>query len=203
MKRAGIFIFTLFTLLSSSSFCQFRSIGFKFGYIRSIVFPMSTEAKGINEGLFSEYAVHSNWLIRAEIIYTSEQASGEDWHNNETFTQKLGYIFIPLLIQYDLPVNFIIKPKIFLGPEISLLQSSKMGLDIHNGVIYWIDDKKDIKTTGYEFIFGAGGSYDWGSGKIDFDIRYKRGLNDLNKSPDDIATKMEAVSFNLGVGFTL
>jgi hypothetical protein len=203
MKRTGIFIFTLFALLSSSSFSQFRSIGFRFGYIRSNVFPITAKGKGIDGGLFTEYTVHKNWLMRAEIFYTLEQASFESILQNETFTQKYNYIIIPLLVQYELPVSFTVKPKIFLGPEFSFLQHSKMGLDLHNGIVYETENKKDIKTTGFEIVIGAGGSYDWEHVKIDFDIRYKRGLNDMNKSPNDIATKMEAVSFNLGVGFTL
>ena len=121
---------------------------------------------GYHLGLLGHIHHDSQWALQPELLYSAQGAKN---HN-------LGYINIPVLIQYMFDNGF----RIQAGPQLGFLVSS--------------DD--DIDYNPVDFALSVGVSYVVPSTGFGVDLRYNHGLNDINKSSDVKAT-------NRGIQFGL
>lgn len=107
------------------------------------------------------------WAIQPEFVY-SGQGMKQDFGNND-YEYKLGYINIPVMLQYMFNNGF----RLEAGPQLGILVNAKQE-DV-NGVD--VDVKDDYKTADVGLGFGL--SYLTYSG-IGFGARYNLGLTDIN-----------------------
>ena len=220
MKPKFRFALTLLFILSISSniYSQFTSIGIKSGFnlskldyksdLKGYDFSYKT---GINAGLLIEYKLSNSLFLHSELIYsmrgTEYGAEGKTISGylvpNHKFVQRHNYLEIPFFIQYNFPMSYFIKPKVFIGAEYSFLLEAKIGL-IEEGIHKWeADEKVYYKRSEYGIILGAGVEYELESDKIVFDIRYNLGLKDINIYEQGSEIKSNTISFNMSFLFSL
>jgi len=214
-----IILSTLFVVISSSiAFAQFSSLGVKGGlnlskldYKDDLQGYDFTFRVGMNLGLFIEYNVFNNLLIHAEAVYSmrgTEYGLEEFTLNGITvpahkFIQKIDYLEIPLIIQYNFLLDSKLTPKVFLGLVSSFLLNEKIEYieeDISKGEV---GQEDQIKSTEFGIILGIGADYSLPSGKIVFDIRYHYGLTNINNVELGSKINSSTISFNIGYGFNL
>jgi len=214
-----IILLTLFISISSPlTFAQFSSFGIKGGlnlsklnYKDDLQGYNFTFREGLNSGLFGEYKLSNNLFIHGEIIYSMR---GTEYGLDEKillgltipkhkFIQKLDYIEIPILFQYNILIDSKIIPKVFLGPVASFLLSAKIEYVENDNSKGEVDQKDDIKSTELGVVFGVGANYNLSSGQIIFDIRYQYGLTNANNIEQGSKINSSTISINVGYGFNL
>jgi opacity protein-like surface antigen len=220
MKRyQKIILTTLFVVISSSiAFAQFSSLGIKGGLnLSKLDYKDDLQGydfsfrEGMNLGLFTEYNLSNDLLIHAEAIYSmrgTEYGLEEFTWGGITvpahkFIQKLDYLEIPLMIQYNFLLDSKLTPNVFLGPVASFLLNEKIEYiedDISKGEV---GQEDQIKSTEFGIILGIGTDYSLPSGKIVFDIRYHYGLTNVNNVEQGSKINSSTISFNIGYGFNL
>ena len=109
---------------------------------------------GYNFGLLGHIHRNSEWAFQPELVYSAQGAENH----------KLGYINIPVLIQYMFDNGF----RIQAGPQAGFLVSSD----------------NDIDYNPIDLALSAGVSYVLPSTGFGFDLRYNHGFSDINKSND-------------------
>ena len=210
-------IFILILVFHSINYGQINFIGGSFGLNLAElndnsnlnVFEHSFR-NGIKGGLLTEYKVSNLFLIRGEINYSMRGTESikknnvviETYYPSDKVIQKLNYIEVPILFQYNLPINFILQPKVFAGYEISFLLNSETEYRANTGFKIEHDSKKDHKSTEYGTVFGIGTDYNIFSGKIIFDLRYYYGLSNISID-ENLKITSNTISFNLGYAFSI
>jgi hypothetical protein len=106
-------------------------------------------------GLLGHIHRNSQWAIQPEILYSAQGAKN---HN-------LGYINIPVLIQYMFDNGF----RIQAGPQVGFLVSSTDNRDDFNAI---------------DVALSVGASYVVPSTGFGIDLRYNYGLNDITKDSE-------------------
>jgi hypothetical protein len=130
---------------------------------------------GFHAGLMVDIPVADFFSIRPEFMYTRKGAKYETFDTE--IKSRLDYI--------DIPVLAVLKPlggpfQAYIGPQFSYLTAVKY--EFYNntfneeGVIE--DDRDDFETWDLGLSIGAGLQFD----KVLFDIRYTRGLRNLEKA---------------------
>ena len=109
---------------------------------------------GYNIGLLGHIHRNSEWAFQPELVYSAQGAENH----------KLGYINIPVLIQYMFDNGF----RIQAGPQAGFLVSSD----------------NDIDYNPIDLALSVGVSYVLPSTGFGFDLRYNHGFSDINKSND-------------------
>jgi hypothetical protein len=212
-----ILIVISFIIFSSAAFAQFKFIGGSFGlnlsklnYKDDLQGYNFNYRNGIKLGLFTEYNLADLFLIHTEINYSMR---GTEYGLDEIesfgltipkhkFIQKINYVEVPVLFEYNLPINFYLKPKIFIGPEISFLLNAKIEYIEDDVSKNEIEEKDTFKSTEYGIVMGVGTDYNIFLGKFIFDVRYYYGLSNINKVEGSKITS-NTLSFNLGYAFSL
>lgn len=210
------FIYTILIILiiiNISTFGQIKYIGGSLGYnLSKLNYKNDLQGydfnfkNGFKGGLFTEYQISAYISVRGEINYSmrgteygTEAKLGFPKHK---FIQKLNYVEVPIILQYNIPVEFLLKPKIFIGPEISLLLNAKIEYVENDVSIAEADEKDHFKSTEYGIVFGAGTDYLLPGGKFLFDVRYYYGLGNINKIEASKITS-NSISFNVGYAFSI
>lgn len=117
---------------------------------------------------------------------------------------SLGYIQIPVLVGYQIPVDGRLQPRLMAGPSFAFNVS---GTDKAEGFGAWDGDHDigNLKTFDFGAILGAGVTFPVGSLEFDFDVMYDRSFssafsdvseeelaNDVN---EELWTKVDPVTF--------
>ncbi|SFE05330.1 Outer membrane protein beta-barrel domain-containing protein [Chitinophaga sp. CF118] len=124
-------------------------------------------------GGYANFAFNENLSVQPELLYSGQGNKYEVL--NTDFTNKLGYINIPVMVQYRIVPEFYLEA----GPQLGFLASAKT----KSGKVT-VDIKDDCKTVdfglgfgvGYQFSngFGIGGRYMFGLTKVSEDENLKR-----------------------------
>jgi len=109
---------------------------------------------GYNFGLLGHIHINSQWAVQPELVYSLQGAKN----------LKLGYINVPVLLQYMFDNGF----RIQAGPQVGFLVSA--------------DNKDDYNSI--DFALSVGVSYVVPSTGFGIDLRYNHGLSDITKSSD-------------------
>lgn len=127
----------------------------------------------------------SHWAIQPEVMYSLEGAKSNLVGSNDKAFTNLGYLNVPVLVQYMFDNGF----RIEAGPQLGLLLSAKS--KINNAKT---DIKNQFKTT--SFAIPVGLSYLTRTG-LGFDARYAFGISDLNANNSN--SKLHGNNFQFGI----
>lgn len=107
---------------------------------------------GYNFGILGHIHQNSVWAFQPELVYSAQGSKN----------LNLGYLNVPLLIQYMFDNGF----RLQAGPQLGVLVSS--------------DSDDDLSPI--DLALSVGVSYVMPSTGLGIDLRYNHGLNDINKS---------------------
>ncbi len=172
MKKTLILATTFFVLLQAKA--QDAHFGVKAGLNASSLdysgnSDMQTKI-GLNLGFLAHiHTSNEMWAFQPEIYYSQEGAKSKSNSNEST---NLGYLNIPVLIQYMFDNGF----RLEAGPQVGFLMNAKSKVGNTS-----TDIKNNLKSAVFSIPLGL--SYIARNG-VGFDARYNFGISNINK-PDN------------------
>ena len=133
-------------------------------------------------GVFASIPFAKKWVFQPELVYSLQGANGKPEQNyfvTATENYRFGYLNLPLLIKYKLPLGFFVET----GPQVGLLLSGKINETMvgdNNTINYNI--KSQLKSTDLSWALGVGYCSPFNVG---FDIRYNLGLSNISQASSD------------------
>ena len=115
--------------------------------------------------------VSRHFAVQPEIFYSGQGGKAGDEEN------KLGYLNIPVLLQYMAGNGF----RLQTGPQLGILLSAKHEVEPENNTF---DIKDDIKTVDFGWSFGA--SYQFPNCGFGLDARYNLGISNIRETPGPV-----------------
>jgi hypothetical protein len=185
MKKIIIVAATFFLMFNANA--QSAHFGIKGGLnASSLNFQGNSDMQskiGFNVGLLAH--IHTGnefWAFQPEVYYSSE---GSKSKSNSNESLNLGYINVPVLIQYMFSNGF----RLEAGPQVGFLMSAKSKLN---------DNSTDIKNNMQSVVFSipAGISYLTMTG-LGFDARYNFGVSNIYKSTSAVKTRSNVFQFDI------
>ena len=165
------------------------NVGIKAGYnLASVRIDGDGETgqrSGFHVGFYGESFLNENFALQVELLYSQQGYELEG--NGGTFTQKLDYINVPLMLKGYVSNNFFLEA----GPQIGLAISHKEEFD-SNFNLFDTSQEFDPNSFDYGVNFGAG--FKTNSG-ISFGARYHLGLGDIY---DEGSPKNRVWMFSVG-----
>ncbi|WP_046758671.1 porin family protein [Kordia jejudonensis] len=140
---------------------------------------------GFHVGVYGESFLNQNIALQVELLYSQQGYEIET--NSGTFTQKLNYINLPLMLKGYLSDNFFLE----VGPQIGVAISHKEEFD-SNFDLFDTSEEFDPNSFDYGANFGTGFRTDSG---ITLSARYHLGLGDIY---DDGSPKNRVWLFSVG-----
>ncbi|MDB5158797.1 MAG: hypothetical protein JWR50_3504 [Mucilaginibacter sp.] len=145
-------------------------------------------------GLFGQYSF-SGVGVQVGVNYSGEGANYKDLSTNDVFHIRQSFLTIPVLVSYKFGFGGYIEA----GPQFGFLLSAKE----QDGTDPYMDTKKYYKGT--DVSAGLGLGYDFKPSSalkgFGFNVRYMRGLTNLNK--DVVGTSTDGIKSRvLSIGLT-
>ncbi|WP_411768583.1 porin family protein [Winogradskyella sp. A3E31] len=137
-------------------------------------------------GLYGESFLNENISIQPEIQYSQQGYKVES--GNSTFTQKLNYINLPIMLKGYLSSNFFLEA----GPQIGLAISHKEEFE---GSLF--EGESEFDPNSFDFGVNFGGGFKTVSG-VSLGARYHLGLGDIY---DEGSPKNRVWQFYIGFDF--
>ncbi|MES2806709.1 MAG: porin family protein [Bacteroidota bacterium] len=190
MKIKQITIALLFGVITSMN-AQDNTIpksngGIKGGYnLAAVSFDGDGETEqrhGFHIGVYGESFISESFSIQPELMYS--QQGYEITNSSGTFTQKLDYINLPLMLKAYPSKNFFLEA----GPQIGLAVSHK---EEYDGLF---SGSQEYDPNNFDWGMNFGGGFKTDSG-ISFGVRYHLGLGDLY---DEGKAQNRVLQFSLG-----
>jgi len=144
-------------------------------------FPVTT----FTGGAFVSILLGGKWSLQPELVYSLQGATGkpeQNYYVTATEAYRLGYLNIPVLVKYKLPLAFFVET----GPQLGLLLSAKDNETLvgsTSSVNYNI--KSQLKSTDLSWALGVGYCSPF---NIGFDVRYNLGLGNINQATSGSTT---------------
>ena len=171
---------------------QTSNAGLKFGYnLAAVSFDGDGETAqrhGFHVGFYGESFLTESIALQAEFLYS--QQGYEIEADGGTFTQKLDYINVPLLLKLYPDENFFIE----VGPQIGLAISHKEEFDNNFNLF---DTSQEFDPSSFDYGVNFGGGFKTNSG-VSLGVRYHLGLGDIY---DEGSPKNRVWQFSLGFDF--
>ena len=151
------------------------NVGIKGGYnLAAVSFDNDNDVdtgnrSGFHLGIYGESFLNQNISLQLELLYSQQGYEIES--NGGTFTQKLDYINLPLMLKGYIADSFFLEA----GPQIGIAISHKEEFD-SNFDLFDTSQEFDPNSFDYGVNFGAG--FKTNSG-ISFSARYHLGLGDI------------------------
>ncbi|MFV8366498.1 porin family protein [Flavobacterium sp. XS1P27] len=160
--------------------------GIKGGYnLAAVSFDGDGETEqrhGFHIGVYGESFISESFSIQPELMYS--QQGYEITNSSGTFTQKLDYINLSLMLKAYPSKNFFLEA----GPQIGLAVSHK---EEYDGLF---SGSQEYDPNNFDWGMNFGGGFKTDSG-ISFGVRYHLGLGDLY---DEGKAKNRVLQFSLG-----
>jgi hypothetical protein len=160
--------------------------GLKGGYnLAAVSFDGDGETEqrhGFHIGVYGESFISESFSIQPELMYS--QQGYEITNSSGTFTQKLDYINLPLMLKAYPSKNFFLEA----GPQIGLAVSHK---EEYDGLF---SGSQEYDPNNFDWGMNFGGGFKTDSG-ISFGVRYHLGLGDLY---DEGKAQNRVLQFSLG-----
>ncbi len=198
MKTTYIYLVLAFSMLTNlyaqdaQTANNKSNAGLKFGYnLAAVSFDGDTETgqrHGFHAGFYGESFATNNLAFQVEILYAQQGYEVKD--NSGTFTQKLDYINMPLLLKLYPSNNFFLEA----GPQIGLAISHKEEFDSSFNLF---DTEQKFNPNRFDWGMNFGGGVKTDSG-VSFGVRYHLGLGDIY---DDGNPRNRVWQFSLGFDF--
>ena len=163
----------------------------------------SDSRTGFLAGGFFAYDFSPMFSIQPEVLYTMKGAQQKENYLGQsvTYTLKLDYVEIPVLLKLNIPLapGSTVKPSIFAGPAIDFKVNSQV--EAESGGQTASADLEDIKGTDFGLVFGGALAFDLSGYDLGFDVRYTLGLTSIDDSGNDADIKNSAISIAAFFGF--
>ncbi|MDI5950084.1 porin family protein [Flavobacterium yafengii] len=160
--------------------------GIKGGYnLAAVSFDGDGETEqrhGFHIGVYGESFISESFSIQPELMYS--QQGYEITNSSGTFTQKLDYINLPLMLKAYPSKNFFLEA----GPQIGLAVSHK---EEYDGLF---SGSQEYDPNNFDWGMNFGGGFKTDSG-ISLGVRYHLGLGDLY---DEGKAQNRVLQFSLG-----
>jgi hypothetical protein len=160
--------------------------GIKGGYnLAAVSFDGDGETEqrhGFHIGVYGESFISESFSIQPELMYS--QQGYEITNSSGTFTQKLDYINLPLMLKAYPSKNFFLEA----GPQIGLAVSHK---EEYDGLF---SGSQEYDPNNFDWGINFGGGFKTDSG-ISLGVRYHLGLGDLY---DEGKAQNRVLQFSLG-----
>ena len=184
---ATLFFGALSVMNAQDSVVHKSSGGIKGGYnLAAVNYDGSGETgqrHGFHVGVYGESFVSESFSIQPELMYS--QQGYEIKNNTGTFTQKLDYINLPIMLKAYPSKNFFLE----VGPQVGLAISHK---EEYEG---FFSTSQEYDPNNFDWGMNFGGGFKTNSG-ISFGVRYHLGLGDLY---DDNKAQNRVWQFSLGI----
>ncbi len=178
------FVFFLFIVVSNSLIAQkyyevsFEIIGgVHYSYYSETNSPhlwTPYEGKlGFNIGGGYTYRATQLWALHIEVIYSNKTIQRSI--NNDYIKQKLNYLDIPLLLQFNISPNSNINTLLNFGPYLSFLIKHEYESSFPNSVSSFYPNDFD-----YGLLIGGGLGFLIDKYEVGIEIRYHLGLGDIS-----------------------
>jgi hypothetical protein len=185
-----LFFTTLFLVSAQDQAKKKSNSGIKGGYNLSAV---SFDGEGetgqrhsFHIGLYSESFLSNAISIQPELLYS--QQGYEIRSSNSTFTQKLNYINLPIMLKIYPSTNFFLES----GPQIGFAISHKEELESSI-----LDTTEEFDPSSFDWGINFGGGFKTEAG-VSLGVRYHLGLGDLY---DEGNPKNRVWQFYIGFDF--
>ncbi|SHG83855.1 Outer membrane protein beta-barrel domain-containing protein [Flavobacterium fluvii] len=166
----ALFFGIIATIKAQENTIHKSNAGIKGGYnLAAVSFDGDGETEqrhSFHVGVYGESFISESFSIQPELMYSQQGYVITD--SNGTFTQKLNYINLPLMLKAYPSQNFFLEA----GPQIGLAVSHK---EEYEG-LFSSSQEFDPKSFDWGFNFGGGFKTD---SSISFGVRYHLGLGDL------------------------
>lgn len=165
-----LFFVAMATITAQENPVHKSNAGIKGGYnLAAVSFDGDGETDqrhSFHVGVYGESFISESFSIQPELLYSQQGYVITD--SNNTFTQKLNYINLPLMLKAYPSQNFFLEA----GPQIGLAVSHKEEYD----GLFSTSQEYDPNSFDWGMNFGAGFKTDSG---ISLGVRYHLGLGDL------------------------
>ena len=174
------------TLNAQDTTAPKSNIGIKGGYnLAAVSFDGDGETEqrhGFHIGVYGESFISESFSFQPELLYS--QQGYKITTSSGTFTQKLNYINLPLMLKAYPSKNFFLEA----GPQIGLAVSHK---EEYEGLF---SGSQQYDPNNFDWGMNFGGGFKTDSG-ISLGVRYHLGLGDLY---DDGKAQNRVLQFSLG-----
>lgn len=196
-------VLAIVALLSSVCFGQMTITkgikgGLNFATLGGSDIPAGVPMKYITQfsaGMFFSFSLPLGLSAQPEVLYTVKGFKAGD--DPVTWTQKLQYLEVPILVKYSLPTFGIVKPNVFVGPSFALRLGAKQTLSDSVSSAS-VDNKSEFSDKDVAVVFGAGATISTGPIDVVFDIRYSLGIWKLDR-PEKMAVYNRGICLMAGI----
>ncbi|MFV5701307.1 porin family protein [Flavobacterium sp. XS2P12] len=182
----ALFLGVITTMNAQDNTIPKSNVGIKGGYnLAAVSFDGDGETEqrhGFHIGVYGESFISESFSIQPELMYS--QQGYKITNSSGTFTQKLDYINLPLMLKAYPSKNFFLEA----GPQIGLAISHK---EEYDGLF---SGSQEYDPNNFDWGMNFGGGFKTDSG-ISLGVRYHLGLGDLY---DDGKAKNRVWQFSLG-----
>jgi hypothetical protein len=205
-------------IISTNSFGQSSTEGVKLG-LNSATVSGATDyislqsITAFNIGVFVKFDVAGLFALQPELLYTmkgyklthnavNDQASPTP-QPNFFETANNSYLEIPVLLKLYSPSSTfgIIKPNIFMGPELAFeLNGNVKYASTTSQPLQQDQGITNSKPTDFGIIFGLGADINLPTATLMFDVRYDLGMKALNFSQSSFNIKNKVITLDAGIG---
>lgn len=185
----ALFFGVLSTMNAQDGSIPKSNAGIKGGYnLAAVNYDGSGETgqrHGFHVGVYGESFISQSFSVQPELLYSQQGYEIKD--ANGTFTQKLDYINLPIMLKAYPSKNFFLEA----GPQIGLAISHK---EVYEG---FISGSQQYDPNNFDWGMNFGGGFKTDSG-ISLGVRYHLGLGDLYED-----NKAQNRVWQFSVGFDL
>jgi hypothetical protein len=147
---------------------------------------------GFYAGTFFNDMIAKQLALQVELVYSGEGTKFKQKGNATVYTDKIGYLNIPVLIQFKTAGGFYLET----GPQLGFLLSASESFSGSSTNI-----KSDVSSTKFSWCFGLGQVI---AKTVGIGFRYAAGLSNINKdSGSSGSIKDGVVSIGLSYWFKL
>ncbi|WP_203257982.1 porin family protein [Hyunsoonleella ulvae] len=173
MKIKFLIIVTLLSTITNINAQSKSNAGLKVGYnLAAVSFDGETKTgqrHGFHAGFYGESFLSDVIALQVEVLYSQQGYELRD--NGGTFTQKLDYINMPLVLKIYPDANFYLEA----GPQAGLAINHKEEFD-SNFSLFNTSQEFDPQSFDWGVNFGAGFKTDTG---VSLGVRYHLGMGDI------------------------
>ena len=154
---------------------------------------------GFSGGILLRYVFDENFSVEPAAIYS--MMGGKIYSASGDHVYKYNWINIPLIVNMTFPMHDIIRPRLFMGPELGIILDADEEVTAAGGNSISIDVKNKIKKPNFCMVFGAGIDYALGTNNLEIEFRYNVGLNDINDG--FMNNKVYTRNFSVMAGYSI
>jgi hypothetical protein len=183
---------TFISLITLSAYAQKSNAGIKGGYnLAAVSFDGETETgqrHSFHVGFYGESFLSDAASLQIEFLYSQQGYELKD--NGGTFTQKLDYLNVPLMLKFYPSEHFFLEA----GPQVGLAISHNEEFDSNFSLF---NTSQEFEPQSFDYGANFGGGFKTGSG-VSLGVRYHLGLGSVY---DEGSPKNRVWQFSLGFDF--